>query len=146
MKLHLIDVNVLIALFDESHEHHDLCLNWCEKIDFRIAICPIVENGLLRICSHPSYPNKPSPFKDIQAFLFDLRSNTNSKFIADNYSFSKIESLQLKFNIPSKHITDAYLLNLAGQEKMFFSTLDKKIPKEILGKDKAKWIHVLISS
>jgi uncharacterized protein len=139
-------VNVLIVLFDESHEHHDLCLKWCERIGFRIAICPIVENGLLRICSHPSYPNKSSPFKEIQAFLFDLRSNTNTKFIADNYSFSKIESFQLKFNILSKHITDAYLLYLADQEKMFFSTLDGKIPKEILGKDKAKWIRVLIHS
>lgn len=146
MKYHLVDVNILIALFDESHEHHELCLKWCEKNDFRIAICPIVENGLLRICSHSGYPNKPSSFNDIRTFLFDLRSNTNSQFIPDNFSFSTIESTKLKFEISSKHITDIYLLQLAIQENMYFITLDRKIPKELLGKTKIKVINLLETS
>ena len=143
MKIHLIDVNVLVALFDESHEHHELCLNWCKKIGFQIAICPIVENGLLRICSHPKYPNNPSSFHEIMNFLLDLRVSTNSKFISDSYFFSKSLSSKLKFDIPSKHITDAYLLQLAVQEGMLFSTLDRKIPKEILAINKTSILNLL---
>ena len=145
MKIHLIDVNVLVALFDESHEHHELCLNWCKKIGFQIAICPIVENGLLRICSHPKYPNNPSSFHEIMDFLLDLRMNTNSLFIYDTYSFSKSLSLRHKFDIPSKYITDAYLLQLAVQEDMLFSTLDRRIPNDILGKNKSRVIGLLNS-
>ena len=44
----LLDVNVLIALLDPNHVHHDLAQAWFESARSRSwATCPITEIGLL---------------------------------------------------------------------------------------------------
>lgn len=51
----LLDVNVLIALFDSAHIHHVQAHEWFSKNAFQGWVtCPVTENGLLRILSHPS--------------------------------------------------------------------------------------------
>ena len=58
----LLDVNVLVALFDPSHVHHTAAHDWfADRGEEGWATCPITENGLLRIVGHPKYPNSPGP-------------------------------------------------------------------------------------
>ena len=46
----LLDVNVLIALLDAEHVHHDAAREWMrENIRHGWATCPITQNGCLRI-------------------------------------------------------------------------------------------------
>jgi predicted nucleic acid-binding protein len=123
---------VLIALYDVKHEYHKISTEWANEIYFAIAISPIVENGLLRIFSHPNYPNGASTSSDILIFLEELRDINSVEFCADNFSFSKTKLNKNKADIPSKHITDIYLLNLAKQLKYFFVTFDRKIPKKFI--------------
>ena len=58
----LLDVNVLIALFDSAHLHHEAAHVWFAGNSARgWRTCPITENGFLRILSHPGYPNGSLP-------------------------------------------------------------------------------------
>ena len=42
----LLDVNVLIALLDSSHERHDIARRWLEEnIQHGWATCAITQNG-----------------------------------------------------------------------------------------------------
>ena len=53
----LLDVNVLIALLDAEHVHHEPARRWLRNnIRNGWATCPITQNGCLRIMSQPSYP------------------------------------------------------------------------------------------
>ena len=66
MKPFLLDVNVLIALFDSAHINHAAAHQWFAKARIRgWRSCPIAENGLLRILSNPAYPNGPLPMSDL---------------------------------------------------------------------------------
>ena len=143
MNNYLIDVNVLIALYDKKHEYHNISIQWVSSINFTIVICPIVENGLLRICSHPNYPNGAATFSEILTFLEELRALKSVVFCTDDFSFSKIRVSKNKIDIPSKHITDIYLLNLARQLKYFFVTLDRKIPKKFINDFENVYVSLL---
>ncbi len=60
MTTFLLDVNVLIALVDANHVHHDVVHDWFSRSGKKhFATCPITENGLLRIVGHPRYPQWP---------------------------------------------------------------------------------------
>ena len=58
----LLDVNVLIALLDQAHPHHDTALTWLRaNIRHGWASCPITQNGVVRIMSQPGYPTPRPP-------------------------------------------------------------------------------------
>lgn len=65
----LLDVNVLIALFDPGHVLHGHARAWWQENEAHgWASCPITENGFLRIVSQPSYP-RPVPLGTALALL-----------------------------------------------------------------------------
>jgi len=53
----LLDVNLLIALFDAAHVHHKAAQSWMTKNrSLGWATCPITQNGCVRVMSQPRYP------------------------------------------------------------------------------------------
>jgi len=76
----LLDVNVLIALLDAGHIHHELAQSWLESnIEPGWASCPLTQNGCIRILSQPNYP-APLPAAQVAERLAELppRRTTNS--------------------------------------------------------------------
>ena len=65
----LLDVNVLIALFDQDHSLHERARDWFAA-NALWASCPITQNGCIRIMSHARYPN-PLP---VGAVIFQARN------------------------------------------------------------------------
>ncbi|MEB3262409.1 MAG: VapC toxin family PIN domain ribonuclease [Cyanobacteriota bacterium] len=56
----LLDVNVLIALLDPWHVHHEPAHHWFVAHHHRgWASCPLTQNAVLRILGNPRYPNSP---------------------------------------------------------------------------------------
>ena len=54
----LLDVNVLVALFDENHTFNAAVGTWLAgNIHHGWASCPLTQNGCVRILSQPAYPN-----------------------------------------------------------------------------------------
>jgi len=66
MSRYLLDVNVLIALIDANHVHHDRAHQWFAAEGVHAwATCATTENGLLRIVGNPRY----RPIKLIKTYL-----------------------------------------------------------------------------
>ena len=50
----VLDVDVLVALFQPEHVHHDVAHDWyAEHRQGGWATCPITEAGLVRLLAHP---------------------------------------------------------------------------------------------
>ena len=53
---YLLDLNLLVALFDRQHVNHEAAHDWfARKGIVSWATCPITENGFLRVISNPAY-------------------------------------------------------------------------------------------
>jgi predicted nucleic acid-binding protein len=45
---YLLDVNILVALLDEDHIHHQRATAWFDTPGLQWAVCPFTEAGFLR--------------------------------------------------------------------------------------------------
>ena len=137
----LLDVNVLIALLDEDHEHHQAANDWLEaNIQFGWASCPITQNGCIRIMSQPSYPN-PCSIVDVVGKLSDATSTPHHQFIPDNVSLLNSESVTHERIKNHQQLTDIYLLVLAISNDCRFVTADRKIKTDpVEGMDPASLV------
>jgi toxin-antitoxin system PIN domain toxin len=125
----LLDINVLIALIDPCHVFHDRAHLWLEKqLDSGIATCPIVENGFIRILSHPNYSKtvQLSPGELVRRLL-KFTSSHNHEFIHDDVRLLDGGKVDATLILGSKQITDIYLLALAADHQMKLATFDTGI-------------------
>ena len=131
----LLDVNLLIALLDHDHMHHEIAVAWWLQSNAQMgwASCPITQNGCIRIMSNPGYSSRISiSVSDVADKLREVTSTSYHTFIPDN--INPLDSSNIKWaNIQkSKDITDVYLLALAVHNDYQFATLDRKVRKEAL--------------
>jgi predicted nucleic acid-binding protein len=69
----LLDANVLIALIDPRHVHHESCHRWfSSRGEAPWASCVITQNAVLRIVGHPRYPNSPGSPAVVSRILEEL--------------------------------------------------------------------------
>ena len=51
----LLDVNVLVALFEPEHIHHETAHDWfADESSHGWATCPVTENGFVRVLANPA--------------------------------------------------------------------------------------------
>ncbi len=125
----LLDVNVLIALLDAEHLHHDAAWRWLRNnIGFGWATCPITQNGCLRVMAHPAYPNSV-PSSVVAERLSDATATEHHRFWPDEVSLLAPGSIDWGRAIGHKQITDLYLLTLAVKRKGRFVTFDTRIAR-----------------
>ena len=119
--IRLLDVNVLMALLWENHEHHGPARRWLETVA-EFATCPVSQLGFARISSHPMLGFGMSPeqaFGVLRRFLGDSRH----RFVADDLSCE--DRVLLTEQISSAHrVTDHYLAALARQHGLSLATFD----------------------
>lgn len=61
----LLDVNVLVALFDPSHIHHEAAHLWFGlNRKARWATCALTESAFVRILSNPAYSGSRTTLED----------------------------------------------------------------------------------
>ena len=143
MTTYLLDINLLLALTDPMHVHHEAAHRWFSEKDRRIwATCPITENGFIRIVSHPNYPNRPGDVPAVLEILSLLCKAPCHLFWAEDLSLLQV--LKSDAVISHAQITDAYLLGLAAHKKGKLATLDQRIPADIVagGRDAIEVIPV----
>ena len=130
----LLDVNALIALFDSAHVHHSAAHAWLTgNLTRGWRTCPITENGLLRILSHPAYPNGPLPIDDLAQRLEEFKSSSpHYDFWPDDFSASRW-LCRAGNSLASGRLTDAYLLKLAESRKGALATFDLRIEPSLIG-------------
>ena len=126
----LLDVNVLIALFDETHIHHDIAHDWFASDGAAgWSTCAITENGFLRILSHP----RALVEQDRDTLLESLRTFCGRRghtFWSDNVSLRDETLFDPSVIVSHRQLTDVYLLGLAVRLKGRFATFDGSIPRK----------------
>ncbi len=126
MTTYLLDVNLLLALTDPMHVHHESAHHWfTEKGRHAWATCPLTQNGFIRIASHPAYPNRPGDVPAVLAILRRLCEAPGHHFWAEDISI--LEILESNAIIPHSQITDTYLLGLAVHKRGKLATTDQRI-------------------
>lgn len=124
----LLDVNVLIALIDPTHIAHDEAHDWfASEGRASWATCPITENAVLRIVSHPKYPNRTGGPVEAASVLAGLRSLAGHEFWADDVSLVASSIVDVDRIRTSAQVTDTYLLALAAARGERLATFDRRL-------------------
>jgi uncharacterized protein len=123
----LLDVNVLLSLFDAGHMAHERSRAWWRSNEIHgWASCPITQHGFLRLMSQPAYVGSVG----LAEALRGLRSWTSSpthEFWPDDLTILDPALFDHARVLGHKQITDIYLLALAVKRGGRFVTLDRKI-------------------
>ena len=125
--IHLLDVNVLIALADANHMHSEDALHYFENTAVRDgwATCPLVENGFLRIFGNPNYPNGPGSPEEARRILRSLLAAPAYRFWPDDLSLANERAIPTL--PPTSQLTACYLLALAVAKGGRLVTFDRNI-------------------
>lgn len=127
MTVYLLDVNLLLALSDPMHVHHEIAHRWfAEQGHQAWATCPLTENGFVRIASHPKYPNRPGDVLAVLAILRRFCAAKGHQFWIEDVSIRDV--LQPGVVITPAQVTDVFLLGLAAHKGCKLATLDQRIP------------------
>ena len=130
----LLDVNVLIALLDAEHLHHEAARAWLRSnIRHGWATCPITQNGCLRIMAQPAYPN-PLPVAKVAERLAEAMATSGHEFWPDDVSLLGAGVVDWSRVIGPRQITDIYLLAMCVQREGRFVTFDARVsPSAVVG-------------
>lgn len=123
----LLDANMLIALFDAAHVHHDAAHQWLTANRGNgWATCPLTENACIRVISQPSYSGRLS-VADIAGRLDRAMAAMDHHAWPDDIHLSDPQRFDHAQIHHSKHLTDIYLLGLAVHHRGRLVTFDKGI-------------------
>ena len=124
----LLDVNVLVALFDPAHLHHEAAHVWFGRNrSRRWATCPVTENALVRVLSNPSYPGRRTTIEDATARLRVFCSDRLHVFWADSVSIRDTGGFRWNHVQGPRQLTDIYLLALSVSNEGRLATFDSTI-------------------
>jgi len=125
----LLDVNLLVALFDPDHVHHDSAHDWfAEEGAAGWATCPMTENGFIRVVTHPGYhPDPPRPSVVAEQFRKFCSGSRSHHFWNDTASLRDDTLFDLARLGGHRQLSDIYLLGLARKMNGRLATFDRHI-------------------
>jgi toxin-antitoxin system PIN domain toxin len=125
----LLDVNVLIALFDPDHVHHQLAHDWfADHRQNGWATCAVTETGFIRVVSHPAYGATVARPVDLVALLRTFCSSAQHQYWSAPISLRDETIFDPAMIQGHRQVTDIYLLGLAVTMKGSLATFDRSIP------------------
>lgn len=125
----LLDVDVLVALFDPDHIHHEAAHAWfAARRTSGWASCPLTENGLARVLANPSYAPNPERPSAVLARLRTFCASGHHVFWPDDVSLRDVRIFRASLPVTSRQLTDVYLLALAKRKGGCLATFDRSIP------------------
>jgi uncharacterized protein len=123
----LLDINVLIALLDEDHVHHERARGWLvarERDGW--ASCPLTQNGCARIMSQPAYPN-PLPTSAVIERLTQATRHASHEFWPADVTLLDERVADRSLIHGPRQVTDLYLLALSVKNGGCFTTFDGSV-------------------
>jgi uncharacterized protein len=111
----LLDVNVLVALFDPAHVHHEAAHAWFGRNrSHRWAACALTENALVRVLSTPAYPGRRTTVEDAASRLRTFCSDREHVFWPNAISVRDPPDGSSGITFQGhRQLTDVYLLALS---------------------------------
>jgi toxin-antitoxin system PIN domain toxin len=124
----LLDVNVLIALLDRRHVHHEPAHGWfAASHGAGWATCPLTQNAVLRILGQPRYPNSPGPPAVVAPLVAELIRHPNHQFWPDALSLLTLTGVDPSRLLEAGQVTDTYLLALAVHHGGTLVSFDRRL-------------------
>lgn len=124
----LLDVNLLVALFDPDHVHHDLAHDWFSDNRARgWATCAATENGFVRVVAHPAYGSLVTRPVELVTRLGQLCGVSGHRFWADTVSLRDGALFDCRRVGGHRQVSDVYLLGLAQRKGGTLATFDRTI-------------------
>lgn len=125
----LLDVNVLVALFDPEHIHHEVAHDWfTDESRFGFATCPVTENGFVRVLANPARGESTVRAADLIDRLRTFCASSAHVFWPDSVSLSDTTLFNPALVRGHRQVTDIYLLGLACKMGGRLVTFDQSIP------------------
>lgn len=126
----LPDVNVLVALFDSAHIHHEMAHNWFAHARVHAwATCPLTQSGFLRVVSNPSYPNISLSPTEAAAYLRMIIDNHRKThvFLHDDTQLCDDALFDLSALYGYRQLTDLHLIGICSRHGCRLVTFDRGI-------------------
>jgi len=125
---YLPDVNVWVALLDEAHVFHAQALAFIEQPALKIATCPLIENGVIRVLNLPGYSKFGTVgFAPVSQKLAAICTDIDHAFWPDGVSLRTAGVVNWPRVMGHNQITDVYLLALAALNQGCLVTLDHRV-------------------
>jgi hypothetical protein len=125
---YLLDINVLVALFDAAHVHHEAAHRWFAAVgNASWATCPITENGFVRVVSNPVYPTVSASPGEATERLRILCGEAGHVFWPDVVSLTDSTLFDMSMLSGHQQITDVYLAGFAFRYGGMLATFDTNI-------------------
>jgi len=139
--VYLLDVNVLMALAWDDHEHHARAHAWFAQFsNAGFATCNVTQSGFLRVSLNPKVMNCRLGISEILAQLESFTKHPNHKFWEDG-------ALQTESPVWQKvtghgQVTDTNLALIAHRHGGKLVTLDGAIQNRLQNKEKI-WVDLI---
>ncbi len=125
----LLDVNVLVAMFDAAHVAHEDAHRWFVRNRRRgWATCAVTLNGCVRVLSNPAYGIPKATPSEVISRLREFCASHDHQFWGDSASLVDQTLFKPDRITGHKQITDVYLLGLAVRRQGRLATFDRSIP------------------
>ena len=144
MSVGLLDVNVLVALFDPAHINHDEAHEWFGASRKRgWATCTITVNGCVRVLSSPGYRSVEATPADVIGHLRELCKLPGHVSWEGSVSLLDPGLFRPEFIGGHRKVTDAWLLGLAVKHGGKLVTFDRGIPVRAVAGARAEHLELL---
>lgn len=137
--MHLLDVNLVLALLDQAHIHNQAAEEWFDTPGLHWALCAFTEAGILRFFTRPKIGNMS--MEQVAVMLDRLKQQPGYRYQPVHVDWHTLTKPFFKRLHGHKQITDAYLLGLAVREGLVLATFDRAILH--LAGEHGKHVHLL---
>ena len=128
MSRYLLDVNVVLGLLDPHHTFHNPAHAWAASEPGAVWLtCPIVQNAVVRVAGHSSYPSRIGTPADVRRILREFCADPRHEFCPDDISLLDDSHVAHPELLTPKGLTDAYLLALAAHHEARLATFDRHV-------------------
>jgi toxin-antitoxin system PIN domain toxin len=140
---YLLDLNVVVAITDDEHEHYDAAQRWFSTVGgLSWGTCPLTDAGYVRLSTSPVARIGSGSFSTAIAVLADLARRPGFCFWPITESWADLTAPFAPRIYGHRQITDAYLLGLAIKEDGVLVTFDRGI-KYMAGAEFSKNVLLL---
>lgn len=141
MSARLLDVNALIALGWEGHEHHREVVTWFRRYGRAgWATCALTQAGFVRVLSQPALATGAT-VAEIAVALERNLAHPGHRFVALDFDFTDVLACCTGGVVGHRQVTDAYLLTAAIRKGMKLFTLDRSL-STLLATNSERSLHV----
>jgi hypothetical protein len=139
--VYLLDVNILIALAWDDHEHHARAHAWFTQLaNASFATCNVTQSGFVRLCLNPNVVHCQMGIADVFAMLESFTKHPNHSFCEDGALQTELPAWQKVTSY--KQVTDTNLRLIAHRHSRKLVTLDSGIQYRLPDDEKA-WVEVI---